>query len=154
MKFYLKDYLKEINPDKNILISLNIELTKDRSKIAVLSAKAADKEVLKYSDYQVLRRRVETDNGILFVYTLREPSKIVLPKKVVTEINEELALKIVYKDKDGIYKPKNGFETSTSRLIKLNPKKPRAIIEHMKTKKYFNSLSIVQIKKLNDIINV
>lgn len=154
MKFYLKDYLKEINPDKNILISLNIELTKDRSKIAVLSAKATDKEVLKYSDYQVLRRRVETDNGILFVYTLREPSKIVLPKKVVTEINEELALKIVYKDKDGIYKPKNGFETSTSRLIKLNLKKPRAIIEHMKTKKYFNSLSIVQIKKLNDIINV
>lgn len=154
MKFYLKDYLKEINPDKNILISLNIELTKDRSKIAVLSAKATDKEVLKYSDYQVLRRRVETDNGILFVYTLREPSKIVLPKKVVTEINEELALKIVYKDKDGIYKPKNGFETSTSRLIKLNLKKPKAIIEHMKTKKYFNSLSVVQIKKLNDIVNI
>ena len=36
MKFYLKDYLKEINPNKNILISLNVELTKDKSKIVIL----------------------------------------------------------------------------------------------------------------------
>ena len=154
MKFYLKDYLKEINPNKNILISLNVELTKDKSKIVLMDAKATDKELLKYSNYQVLRRRVETDNGISFIYTLRDPSKIVLPKKVVTEIDDDLVMKLVYKNNEGIYRPKNGFETSTSRLIKLNPKKPKAIIEHMKTKKYFNSLSVVQIKKLNDIVNI
>lgn len=154
MKFYLKDYLKDINPDKNILISLNVELTKNKSKIVLTDVKVTDEELLKYSNYQVLCRRAETNNGILLIYTLREPPKAVLPKKVVTEINEELALKIAYKDKDGIYKPKNGFETPTSKLIKLNPKKPKAIIEHMKTKKYFNSLSTVQIKKLNDIIDV
>lgn len=152
MKFYLKDYLKEINPNKNILISLNVELTKDKSKIVLTDVKATDNELLKYSNYQVLCRRAEVNNGVSLIYTVREPSKVILPEKAVTEINEELALKIAYKDKDGIYKPKNGFETSTSRLIKLNPKKPKAIIEHMKTKKYFNSLSTVQIKKLNDIV--
>lgn len=151
MKFYLKDYLKEINPDKNILISLNVEITKNKSKIVLTDVKATDKELLKYSNYQVLCRRAEVNNGVSLIYTVREPSKVILPEKAVTEINEELALKIAYKDKDGIYKPKNGFETSTSRLIKLNPKKPKAIIEHVKTKKYFNSLSTVQIKKLNDI---
>ena len=81
MKFYLKDYLKEINPDKNILISLNVEITKNKSKIVLTDVKATDKELLKYSNYQVLCRRADTSNDVSLIYTLREPSKIAIPKK-------------------------------------------------------------------------
>lgn len=153
MKFYLKDYLKEINPDKNILISLSVELTKTKSQMVVLDAKVTDKELLKYYNYQVLSRRVDTNYGISFIYTLREPSKIVIPKKTVTKIDDDLVMKLVYKGKDGKYRPKHGFETPTTREIEPSSRRDNGIIKHMKTSKYFHSLSIIQIKKLNEIVN-
>lgn len=72
MKFYLKDYLKEINPNKNILISLNVELTKDKSKIVILD-EDTQKNIVKDKYIYIL---------YICVKTLRHERNLKLPIKL------------------------------------------------------------------------